>query len=100
MQIVIYNQENKIVEHITDKAITLVEDNNIRWVGGGMDGIHHPFLILSDDVVVSDLVDDDLAELDQAKDFKREEPIDSIAERLESMELAILTLMDARGVME
>ena len=60
MKIVIYNGD-KAVDVIHGVINPVVNENNVEWEGGSLNGVNLPFLLLDDDLVVEEVTDEVIA---------------------------------------
>ncbi|MGM0903056.1 MAG: hypothetical protein ACQEXB_18405 [Bacillota bacterium] len=100
MKIVLYRDDNAVVEIEEGLENVEVKGNTVSWQGGRWQGIKLPLLILDDSVTVGETVNEDMLSLDQKESFtftNLEEENKMLRERLTFAEDAILFLMDRSG---
>jgi hypothetical protein len=92
MKIVIYNEDDKKIKHVTQIPGTpVVEGNTVTWIGGRV-VIGSPFLLVPDDIDLSEgIITDDVLRNDQKNDFVKK---DEVKDRLTAVEMAVISLMD------
>lgn len=98
MILVIYNEDNEVLETFQDVSNPVVDGASVAWDGGGLVDIKHPFLILDDNADVSDYVTNELIALDKKKEFIKVdvtvEELRILKKRQDETENTILFLMD------
>lgn len=72
MKLILYNKDNQIVEVIEKVVNPVVQDNNVEWEGGSINGINLPFLLLNDDVLVEEVTEEFII-LDKKKEHEKVE---------------------------
>jgi len=69
MKLVIYDEENNVVEIHENIRSPVVNGQDVQWEDGSMTGIKLPFLLLEDDVLVEGRVDEALISQDKKENF-------------------------------
>jgi hypothetical protein len=71
MKLVIYNNSNVVVETIENIHLPKVEENNVEWEDGSLSGINLPFLLLGDEVVISNVITEEIKSFDKKEQFTK-----------------------------
>jgi hypothetical protein len=90
MKLVLYDETNQIIEVQGNIKSPVVNENNVVWEGGSLLGINLPFLLIEDDVVLTDQVNEEIIALNKRDQFLKVD----LQSRLEAAEMAIISLMD------
>lgn len=97
MKLVIFNNENKVIDALEGLSEVQTKGEDVWWNGGSMQGIKLNYLILDDSVEVSETITKEVIAVDQKENFRKvdfEQENAELKARLESAEMAIITLMD------
>jgi hypothetical protein len=96
MKLVIFNEENTVLEIIENIAQPVAGEKTVKWEGGQMD-TELPFILVGDDVPVGETVTEDM----KAQDQKAAHPLrDLLKENEELRQELALTNADLMGLME
>jgi hypothetical protein len=97
MKLVLYNDSNVVVETIENIHLPTVKENSVEWEDGSLTGINLPFCLFDDDADIPEVITDEIKALDNKEQFKKRDLAKENAvlkARLESAEMAIISLMD------
>jgi hypothetical protein len=90
MKIIFYDKETKSIESIqTEIKKPVLTATGIAFDGGSFNGINHPFVITDDAADIPEQITDEWINLNAMNPLESDHKI-----RLESVELAIIDLMD------
>jgi hypothetical protein len=97
MKLVLYDNSNVVVKTIENIRSPVVEGDIIEWEEGSLSGINLPFLLLDDVIEIAEVITDEIKTFDKKEQFTKADLVKENQElraRLESTEMAIITLMD------
>ncbi|TYS64472.1 hypothetical protein FZC76_18085 [Sutcliffiella horikoshii] len=97
MKLVLYNDENRVLDIQEDIQQVVTGEDEISWQHGAIKGIKTNFIVLPDEVEVGETVTEIIINQDVKNNFKKrdleKENADLLA-RLENTETAIIALLD------
>lgn len=96
MKIVVYDDNEIVLDVIENIEKVEVENNNIYWQNGSIIGLKHDFIVLDDTVEIYPLTDETIA-LDRKHEIPKVDLAEEnrkLKERLITTENALLDLMD------
>jgi hypothetical protein len=97
MKLVLYDTSYNAVKTIENIRSPVVDGNNIEWEEGSLSGINLPFLLLDDAISITGVITEGIEKLDKKEQFAKTDLAKENHElkaRLESAEMAIISLMD------
>jgi hypothetical protein len=104
MKLILYDDNNKVLDIRADINVIEVSDHKVVWETGNLNGIKANFIVLPDEVFVAEEVTSEIVSRDIKSNLvkvdlvKENEALKKANQELEtrlgSAELAIITLMD------
>lgn len=97
MKLVLFNDENRVLDIQEGMQQVTTGENEVSWQDGAIKGIKTNFVVLADEVEVGDVVTEDVLSKDMKHNLKKRDLEKENAEllaRLENTETAIIALLD------
>lgn len=96
MNLILYDESRTVVEVIGVQT-PVVNNNNVQWEDGSIQGINLPFIIVEDQVGMGDVLSDEMISKDKKSNYLKkdlEKENEELRSRVDSVEFATITLMD------
>jgi hypothetical protein len=71
VKVVIYGEDNKVIESIENIKSPEVDGNTVTWEDGSLGGINLPFLLLEDPIAVGEHVTEEVISQDKKSQFPK-----------------------------
>ncbi|WP_404351694.1 hypothetical protein LG311_10325 [Sutcliffiella horikoshii] len=97
MKLVLYGNNNAVLEVIEGLRDIKVEADAVKWADGSLRGIKAQYVIVPDDATIGDEVTAELIAQDKADDYRAVDLAEEnrqLKERLDFTEMALINVMD------
>jgi hypothetical protein len=97
VKLVLYDENYTVKQVIEEIEQPVINQNNVKWEDGFLNGINLPFVLLENDIVIGESLTNEVVSLDEKEKYTQvdlEKENQELKARIESAEMAIITLMD------
>jgi hypothetical protein len=97
VKLVLFDENFTVRQVIEEIEHPVINENNVTWEGGSLNGINLPFVLLQDDVEIGETISEEAIAQDQKTNYLAHDLVtenEQLKARVEAAEAAIISLMD------